>query len=102
MLIVEDDGQSHPATFTRNLASLPQLPDAATVRGLVVGRFQRVTKMTRALFEQIIARQPQLAGVPVMANVDTGHTSPMATLPIGGQIAMSAEPGHLHLVLTQH
>ena len=43
-----------------------------------------------------------LAGLPILANVDTGHTSPMTTLPIGGQVAMSAEPGDAHLVLTQH
>jgi len=45
---------------------------------------------------------PPLAGLPVLANVDIGHTSPMATLPIGGQITMSAEPNDPHLVLTRH
>jgi muramoyltetrapeptide carboxypeptidase LdcA involved in peptidoglycan recycling len=58
--------------------------------------------MTRPLLEQIIDRQPPLAGLPVLANVDVGHTSPMATLPIGGQITMSAEPSDPHLVLTRH
>jgi muramoyltetrapeptide carboxypeptidase LdcA involved in peptidoglycan recycling len=102
VLIVEDDHESQPANFARNLTSLLQLRDAATIRGLVVGRFQRASNMTRALLEQIIAGQPRLAGLPILANVDTGHTSPMATLPIGGQVAMSALPGDLHLVLTQH
>jgi muramoyltetrapeptide carboxypeptidase len=102
VLVVEDDAESDPAHFARNLTSLLQLPDAATVRGLIVGRFQRVSNMTRPLLEQIIVRQPTLAGLPVLANVDTGHTSPMATLPIGGQVAMSAEPGDLHLTLTRH
>jgi len=52
----------------------------AVLRGLVVGRFQRATSMTRQLLEQIIDGQPPLAGLPVLANVDIGHTSPMATL----------------------
>jgi hypothetical protein len=26
----------------------------------------------------------------------------MATLPIGGQVTMSAEPGDIHLTLTRH
>jgi muramoyltetrapeptide carboxypeptidase len=81
VLIVEDDEESHPADFARNLTSLLQLPDAAAIRGLVVGRFQRATNMTRPLLEQIIANQPRLAGLPVLVNVDTGHTSPMGTLP---------------------
>jgi muramoyltetrapeptide carboxypeptidase LdcA involved in peptidoglycan recycling len=102
VLIVEDDEESHPANFARNLTSLLQLPDAAAIRGLVVGRFQQATHMTRPLLEQIIDRQPPLAGLPVLANVDVGHTSPMATLPIGGQITMSAEPSDPHLVLTRH
>lgn len=102
VLVVEDDEESHPANFARNLTSLLQLPDAAAIRGLVVGRFQRATSMTRQLLEQIIDRQPPLAGLPVLANVDVGHTSPMATLPIGGQITMSAESSDPHLVLTRH
>jgi muramoyltetrapeptide carboxypeptidase len=102
VLVVEDDGESQPAHFARHLASLLQLPDAAGIRGLVVGRFQRASNMTRPLLEQIITGQPQLAGLPVLANVDIGHTSPMATLPIGGQIVISADPGDLHLILTRH
>ena len=102
VLVVEDDEESQPANFARNLTSLLQLPDAAAIRGLIVGRFQRATNMTRQLLQQIIDGQPPLAGLPVLANVDVGHTSPMATLPIGGQIVMSAQPGDLHLILAQH
>jgi muramoyltetrapeptide carboxypeptidase LdcA involved in peptidoglycan recycling len=58
--------------------------------------------MTRPLLAQIIASQPRLAGLPVLANVPIGHTSPMATVPIGGQVSMSAVPGDLSLVLTRH
>lgn len=61
VLIVEDDEESHPANFARNLTSLLQLPDAAAIRGLVVGQFQRATNMTRQLLEEIIDRQPPLA-----------------------------------------
>lgn len=102
VLIVEDDFESQPATFARDLTSLLQLPEAATIRGLVVGRFQRASNMTRPLLEQIIATQPPLTGLPVLANVDIGHNFPIATFPIGGQVRMSATPGDLHLILTQH
>ena len=76
--------------FARDLTSLLQQPDAAGVRGLVVGRFQQVSAVTRELLEEIVARQPVLTGLPVLANVDFGHTSPLATLPIGGQVEMVA------------
>jgi muramoyltetrapeptide carboxypeptidase LdcA involved in peptidoglycan recycling len=45
--------------------------------------------MTRPLLAQIIARQDRLADVPVLANADFGHTSPIATFPIGGQAALT-------------
>ena len=90
IVAVEDDELVDPATFARDLTSLLQQPDAAGIRGLVIGRFQRVSAVTRDLVEQIVARQPVLAGLPVLANVDFGHTSPLATLPIGGQVEVVA------------
>jgi muramoyltetrapeptide carboxypeptidase len=85
VLFVEDDATSDVRTFARDLTSLLQLPDAEGVRGLVIGRFQVASGVTRQLLEEIVARQPNLEGRPVLANVDFGHTSPMATLPIGGR-----------------
>ena len=101
VLMLEDDFESDPATFARDLTSLLQLPDAAGVRGLVVGRFQRASGMTRRLLEQIVARQSPLAGLPVLAGVDFGHTQPLATLPIGGQVALTVGDTSA-LVLTEH
>ena len=42
-------------------------------------------RFTRALLEQVVRNQPVLLGVPVLANADFGHTSPMVILPIGGR-----------------
>jgi muramoyltetrapeptide carboxypeptidase len=101
LLALEDDSTSSPVTFARNLTSLLQLPDASEIRGLVIGRFQRESHMTRRLLEQIVASQPTLAGLPVLANVDFGHTYPLATLPIGGTIALTvADNGNL--TITEH
>ncbi|MEV1172160.1 S66 peptidase family protein [Nonomuraea sp. NPDC049784] len=102
MLIVEDDFESHPATFARNLTSLLQLPDAAGVRGLAIGRFQPASHMTRSLLEHIIAAQPSLAGIPVLANIDVGHTYPLATFPIGGQAELAVAEGEVSLTLLRH
>jgi muramoyltetrapeptide carboxypeptidase len=99
VLFVEDDAESHPATFARDLTSLLQLPDAAGIRGLAVGRFQRASRMTRALLEQIVANQPVLAGLPVLANLDFGHTDPMATIPIGGRAQLTVDPAASRLTL---
>jgi muramoyltetrapeptide carboxypeptidase LdcA involved in peptidoglycan recycling len=92
LLMVEDDDATDPATFARDLTSLLQLPDAGALAGLVVGRFQRASAVTRDLLEQILARQPALVGRPVLANADFGHTSPMMTWPVGGRGTLAVGP----------
>ncbi len=94
LLMVEDDAGSDAVTFSRDLTSLLQLPDASGVQGLVVGRFQEQSGVTRALLEQIVARQDRLAGLPVLANVDFGHTNPVVTFPIGGRATLTVGPSN--------
>jgi len=101
LLFVEDDEVSDASTFARDLTSLLQVPDAGAITGLVIGRFQQASGMTRSLLEQIIERQPVLAGLPVLANVDFGHTHPVMTLPIGGQ-ATVAVGEETKLTITEH
>jgi muramoyltetrapeptide carboxypeptidase LdcA involved in peptidoglycan recycling len=94
VLVIEDDETSDVVTFARNLTSLLQLPDAPGVRGLAIGRFQRASQLSRELLDQIVGNQPALAGKPVLANIDVGHTSPMATVPIGGTAELFVDPGN--------
>lgn len=101
LLVVEDDETSTVATFARDLASLLQVPDASGIVGLVIGRFQRGSGMTRSLLQQIVQRQPVLRGVPVLANADFGHTNPMMTLPIGGRATVVVGEASA-LIITMH
>lgn len=94
LLVLEDDEESAPETFARDLTSLLQLPDAGGVVGLVIGRFQRASRMTRERLAAIVTGQPALTGKPVLAGVDVGHTSPMASVPVGGRGQVDVpEPG---------
>lgn len=93
ILFVEDDIESLPQNFARDLTSVLQLPDAPGIRGLVIGRFQQASAMTRDLLERIVANAPTLTGVPVLANADFGHTSPLMTFPIGGHAHLEVGPG---------
>ena len=89
ILMLEDDAATDPSTFARDLASLLQTPEAPEIKGLVIGRFQQSSGMTRDLLQTIVAMQPALAGLPVLANVDFGHTQPQMTLPIGGRAVLT-------------
>jgi muramoyltetrapeptide carboxypeptidase len=95
VLVVEDDFESHPYAFDRDLTSLLQQPDADRIQAVVIGRFQRASNMTRSLLEQIVASKGELKGIPVIANVDIGHTFPFATVPIGGQAQVETDRIHV-------
>jgi muramoyltetrapeptide carboxypeptidase len=102
VLVVEDDFLSSPHDFARDLTSVLQLPDAVAINGLLIGRFQRASGMTRDQLDEILSRQPVLDGVPVLANVDFGHTTPCLTLPLGGTAELHcADLSETQLVLAR-
>lgn len=90
ILFLEDDYESSPATFDRDLQSLIHQPDFQHVKGLVIGRFQQGSRITKELLIKIITSKEELSDIPVIANVDFGHTSPMITFPVGGQASLRA------------
>ena len=102
VVFAEDDEQVRPWDFDRDLVSLLQQPAFAGVRGLVIGRFQKATGMTRDLLAQVVGSKPELAGLPVIANVDFGHTTPIVTFPVGGTVEVRAERRAPRLTITSH
>lgn len=96
ILFVEDDHETHPRMFDRDLTSLTQQPWFANVRGVVIGRCQNVAvnqefgAVTKEKLHAIIRRNAALSKLPVLANVDFGHTQPIITFPIGGRARMAA------------
>lgn len=90
ILFLEDDYESSPATFDRDLQSLIHQPDFQHVKGLVIGRFQQGSRMTKNLLTKIITSKEELSDIPVIADVDFGHTAPMITFPVGGQASLRA------------
>ncbi|AKG35592.1 S66 family peptidase [Paenibacillus durus] len=101
ILFVEDDYESSPATFDRDLQSLIHQADFNKVKGLVIGRFQQASQMTRDLLTKIIKTKKELVSIPVIADVDFGHTTPMLTFPIGGQAKLKADEGRIDLIISE-
>ena len=90
ILFLEDDYESSPATFDRDLQSLIHQSGFEQVNGIVIGRFQKASKMTKELLKKIIKTKKELAQIPVIADADFGHTSPLITFPIGGRAEIKA------------
>jgi muramoyltetrapeptide carboxypeptidase len=102
ILFIEDDYESQPHHFDRDLQSLIHLPDFPKVKAIVIGRFQKESGMTRELLAKIIKSKKELDNMPVIANADFGHTAPRITFPIGGKATLLAESGKVELKIIKH
>ncbi|MFH0830606.1 MAG: microcin C7 resistance protein MccF-like protein [Parcubacteria group bacterium] len=94
---------TNSALFDRDLESLTQLPDFGGVVGLVIGRFERASKITQDELSAIIMnKKALLKDMPVIANVDFGHTEPKITFPIGGMCALNAATDMATIKIMRH
>ncbi len=85
ILFIEDTENCNIAEFTRNFQAIMQQPDFDNVKAVLIGRFQKKSEVTREQLEFMISRfAPKLKGVPVVANLDFGHSTPLLTIPVGG------------------
>jgi len=102
ILILEEDAEINPPLFDRQLQSLIHQLDFTGVKGILIGRFQKETKMTKELLQKIISAKKGLENIPIIANVDFGHTTPIATMPIGGSIEISATTDNAKIRIIEH
>jgi len=72
------------------------------VCGLVLGRFARRGEVTREGIAELVKSIPALNHLPVIANCDFGHTTPTATLPIGGKCSLDVHEGRASITIFEH
>jgi muramoyltetrapeptide carboxypeptidase LdcA involved in peptidoglycan recycling len=70
--------------FDRELEALTMQKGFDTVQGIVIGRFQEGSNISKDNLIEIIKNKKKLNNLPILANVDFGHTAPMFVFPIGG------------------
>lgn len=105
ILFIEDDDQAgdlFSIEFDRNLQSLIDQPNFNKVRGIIIGRFQKKTDINIDKLKYIINTKKELANIPIIAGLDFGHTSPLLTLPIGGQIKIIAKNNKFNFEIITH
>lgn len=91
IVFLEDNNKENFRAFENHLQSLILQADFDSVRGLIIGRFQKESGVSRELLGKLIATKKELKNLPIIANVDFGHTVPMVTIPIGGYFKMIAQ-----------
>ena len=85
-----EDKSSSYLMIDRLLQSIIHLPDFKYVKGLVLGRSIKEVEMTSDKWIRLIKSKKELENIPVIANYDFGHTTPMITFPIGGKAKIQA------------
>ncbi|MBT2662413.1 S66 peptidase family protein [Bacillus sp. ISL-45] len=101
ILFIEDDEESHSRSFDRDLQSLLHLPDADSIKALLIGRFQKNSNITEEALRKIISSKEELRNIPIIANVNFGHVQPLATLPIGAVATIKAAGGQTEIFIEQ-
>lgn len=102
ILFLEDDdlvGKIFLMEFDRDLQSLIHTPSFKKVRGIVLGRPQKATNMTKEKWIKLIKNKPELNNIPVIAGADFGHTTPIITFPVGGYAKLHAGKDGIKLTI---
>lgn len=94
ILFIENDssvsGSIYLVEFDRMLQSIIQQPCFNNVRGIVLGRAEKSCDMIPEKWEMMIKNKEELKDLPVIADADFGHTTPIFTFPIGGMATINA------------
>lgn len=96
VLFLEDVESETPGAFKRNLQHL-SLFFGSRVQGVVVGRFSDRSMIDERMLTFIL--KDVFPEVPVIANVDFGHTDPMLTLPVGAPVYLETESVRISVTL---
>ena len=102
ILFIEDDGMAEKAfmwEFDRNLQSLIMQKGFEKVKGIVIGREEKNSAMTKERWIKLIKGKKELNNIPVIAGADFGHTTPIFTFPIGGKAKLKAIDNKIELVI---
>lgn len=90
ILFLEEEGFCDSTVLDRELQSLIHQNDFNGVKGIVIGRFQKNSSIHNQQVAEVIKSKKELNNIPVLIDVDFGHTNPMFTFPIGGIIKLNA------------
>jgi len=99
---LEDCSPITAKDFLRELQSLLHASNLNNLKAIVFGRFQRGSKIDNQTLAEIVNEFPELNNIPIIAGASFGHTYPIATFPIGGQVKISATSGVCKIEIINH
>ena len=99
VLFVEDDSESSEETFIRQLNGILMQDFANKIRAVLVGRFQKETNPNISTIYQAIKNR--LPNVPVIMDLDFGHTTPLLTIPTGAWCEINASDNNFEITISR-
>jgi len=84
--ICERYGKATIEKLNQYLGALLLQKGAGGIRALLVGRLYAADGVTADELKRVLLSRDDLSHIPIIVNVDFGHTTPMVTLPVGGRI----------------
>jgi muramoyltetrapeptide carboxypeptidase LdcA involved in peptidoglycan recycling len=99
ILVLETSEEApSPAHVDAYLTDLEQLGVFDAAAAVLVARPYGYTPDLAQVLWDVVARRTEEAGLPVLANVEVGHTDPMLTLPFGVPAELDADARTLRLL----
>lgn len=81
----------------RILHSLSQHSSFTGVKGIIFGRFEQNLNINLQDFIEAVRGNPILKNIPIICNMDFGHTFPTLTLPIGKNVSLAISEDKFNL-----
>lgn len=100
ILFIEDDGlvgKEFVKEFDRDLQSLLHTIKRGKIKGIVIGRAEKVSEMNYSKWVNILETKKQLENIPIIINANFGHTTPIFTFPIGGFAELVVQNNKINL-----
>ncbi len=99
IFFLEDDDEVSASKVQSQLQYFKNSKIFNNVKAMVFGRFQKNSKITEKKLNDILLNVFEKINIPIISNVDFGHTDPVLTLPLGAIVKLSTTSNSIKIVL---
>jgi muramoyltetrapeptide carboxypeptidase len=91
ILFIEDDFETNLNTFDRILFNITEAIGRDRIKAILLGRFEEQSNISKEDIKSLFKHRHYFSKIPIIANLDFGHTTPMLSLPYGGEAEIQAD-----------
>ena len=91
-------GKDAVGKLSQYLGALMLQKGADKLKGVLIGRFFKDEAVIPDDIKAVLLSREDLKDIPIIVNVDFGHTTPMVTLPVGGRISILKD----QIIISEH